>query len=143
MATAPATPGPAATADAAGQRITLPAGFRINIYADGLSEPRFMTFSADGALYVSEMGAGRISRLVDVNGAGLADEPTVVADGLSTPHGLEWNGDWLYVAELGRVDRLRDADGDGILETRELVTDNIPGAGGHSTRTLHFGPDGM
>ncbi|MHB0878275.1 MAG: PQQ-dependent sugar dehydrogenase, partial [Anaerolineae bacterium] len=49
----------------------------------------------------------------------------------------------LYVAELGRVDRLRDADGDGILETRELVTDNIPGAGGHSTRTLHFGPDGM
>lgn len=135
--------GPTATPDAAGKRLTVPAGFHINIYAQGLSQPRLMTFGADGALYVSEMGAGRITRMVDANGDGRADANTVVATGLNTPHGLEWNGQWLYVAELGKVERLRDADGNGSLETRELVTDNIPGGGGHVTRTLHFGPDGM
>ena len=31
---------------------------------------------------------------------------------------------------------------DGILDVKELVTDNIPGGGGHFTRTVHFGPDG-
>jgi glucose/arabinose dehydrogenase len=55
---------------------------------------------------------------------------------------LEWHEGWLYVAETGRVSRLIDTDADGIMETLEVVTTNIPGEGGHSSRTLHFGPDG-
>ncbi len=47
------------------------------------------------------------------------------------------------MAELDRLERLRDEDGDGVLEQRELVTDNLPGGGGHRSRTVHFGPDGM
>jgi len=148
---ATAAPGPTAAepapavpaADEATSRISVPAGFHITVFAEGLPGARFMAFGPDGALYVSLMGTGRIARMPDADGDGRADEVQIVAEGLSTPHGLEWNDGWLYVAELDRLERLRDENGDGLLDQRELVTDNLPGGGGHRSRTVHFGPDGM
>jgi glucose/arabinose dehydrogenase len=51
--------------------------------------------------------------------------------------------DWLYVAENDRIERFRSSSGTNTLDQRELVTENLPGGGGHVTRTLHFGPDGL
>ncbi len=130
-------------ADEATDRITVPAGFHITIFADGVAGARFLALGPDGSLYVSLMGSGQIARLPDADGDGLADEVQIVASDLRLPHGLEWRDGWLYVAENDRVERLQDGTGDGLLDTRELVTDNLPGAGGHSSRTVHFGPDGL
>jgi glucose/arabinose dehydrogenase len=131
-------------ADEATSRLTVPGGFAIRIFADGLSgTPRFMTISPEGELYVSLYRSGEIARLPDRNHDGKADEIEIVAGGLNSPHGLEFHDGWLYVAELGSVVRLKDGNGDGIFEVSELVTDNIPGGGGHTSRTLHFGPDGF
>ncbi|NPV09716.1 MAG: sorbosone dehydrogenase [Anaerolineae bacterium] len=102
-----------------------------------------MAFGPDGALYVSLMASGRIARLPDDDGDGRADAVQVAAEGLRLPHGLEWRDGWLYVAQLDRLERLADEDGDGVLERRELVTGNLPGGGGHRTRTVRFGPDGL
>lgn len=81
-------------------------------------------------------------RLPDANQDGLADTSDVVISGLNQPHGLEWQGEWLYVAENDRIERFHYNSTSGLFDQRELVTDNIPGEGGHFTRTLHFGPDG-
>ncbi len=129
-------------ADQAAQRITVPAGFAIRIYAQNLSAPRLMAVGPDGWLYVALYGAGQIARLPDRNHDGLADSTEIVASGLTSPHNLEWHNGWMYVAELGKIERLADQNNDGIYETSELVTNNIPGGSGHSSRTLHFGPDG-
>ncbi|MBM3128989.1 MAG: sorbosone dehydrogenase [Chloroflexi bacterium] len=128
--------------DEAATRITVPNGFAIRIFASNLSTPRFMTFGPDGFLYVSLMSAGQIARLPDRDANGLADGVQVIASGLNAPHGVEWNDGWLYVAAQDRIERFRDADGDGAFESREIVTTNLPCCGGHSSRTLHFGPDG-
>jgi glucose/arabinose dehydrogenase len=129
--------------DEASARITVPAGFAIRIFAATVSgTPRFMAFGPDGHLYVSLYGVGQIARLPDRNGDGISDGVEIAAAGLSGPHGLEWKDGWLYVAENAKVSRLRDSNGDGTLDTNGLVTDNIPSGGGHSTRTVHFGPDG-
>lgn len=129
--------------DEAASRLRVPPGFAIRIFAQNLpARPRFMAFGPDGWLYVSLMNSGQIARLPDRDADGLADAVEVVASGLYLPHGLEWHAGWLYVAEGDRVERLRDGDGNGSLETRELVTDNIPPPVGHSSRTLHIGPDG-
>lgn len=129
--------------DEASRRLTVPPGFAIRIFAEGLEgKARFMAFGPDGALYLTLMNAGRIVRLPDRDGDGRADRVEVVAEGLNLPHGIEWRDGWLYVAEGDRIERLRDGDGDGYLEIRELVTDNIPFPRGHVSRTLHFGPDG-
>ncbi len=138
--------------DEAARRLTVPSGFAIRIFAQGLfsgqpvpgfgsTGPRFMAFSPDGDLYVSMTAGGRILRLPDRNADGLADGVEVAIDGLFLPHGLEWHDGWLYVAEGDRVERFRFGPG-GELADRELVTDNIPRPDYHVTRTLHFGPDG-
>ena len=130
--------------DEASARLTLPEGFAIRIFADDIrGTPRFMALGGDGQVYVSLYGSGDIARLPDLNQDGLADQVEIVASQFNRPHGIEWHDGWLYVADAGSVTRLRDADGDSMLETRELITDDIPGAGGHSSRTLHFGPDGF
>lgn len=132
--------------DEAAARLQVPDGFALNTFFSGLQEPRLMTIGPDGALYVAERGAGAVIRLADENGDGVADERQVVAEGLDEPHNLEWYEGSLYVAATGIILRLTDAneDGDAMDEGEiETVTDNIPSTGVHSSRTLHFGPDGM
>ena len=134
---------PLPPADEAAQRIKLPAGFAIRIFAQGISgTPRFMTIGPDGHLYVSLFGSGQIARLPDRNQDGLADGIEIIASGLTGPHGIEFNGG-LSLCSLQWPRRTPARTGWKRCFWREgLVTDNIPGAGGHSTRTLHFGPDG-
>jgi len=129
--------------DAASQRITVPAGFQIRIFAEGLAgKPRFMTIGPEGHLYISLMNAGQIARLPDRNNDGLADRVEIVASGISLPHGIEFFGGYLYIASGDRVQRMLGPDQNGNFSALELVTDNIPPAVGHSSRTIHFGPDG-
>lgn len=124
-------------ADEASQRISVPPGFAIRIFAQRLNQPRLMAFGPDGMLYVAAMGAGQIARLPDRNNDGVADGIEIVARNLGQPHNLEWHDGWWYVAERDRIERFNAA-----FDQRERVTDNIPCCGGHSSRTAHFGPDG-
>jgi glucose/arabinose dehydrogenase len=129
--------------DEAAQRIQVPAGFEIRIFAQNVNtRPRMMTWGPDGQLYVSLMGSGQVARLPDRNRDGRADGVEVIVGNMNQPHGVEWHNGALYVAETDKVTRLRDANNDGQFEVRELITNNIPAGGGHSSRTVHFGPDG-
>ncbi len=129
--------------DEASERLQVPDGFAVRIYASGLGTPRLMTVGPDGLLYVADIDGNRVIRLPDADSDGLADEVQVIAEDLPGVHNVEWFKDWLYVAEGAQIERLRDEDGDGEFELRVLVTDNIPEPVHHRTRTLHFGPDGM
>ncbi|MDP3721235.1 MAG: hypothetical protein Q8R09_02135, partial [Anaerolineaceae bacterium] len=120
--------------DEASARLSVQDGFAIRIYAQNLQgKPRFMAFGPDNALYISLTDGGAIMRLSDLNQDGLSDSNDVVISGLNQPHGLEWQGEWLYVAENDRVERFRYSSETGFFDQRELVTDNIPGGGGHYT----------
>lgn len=112
-------------------KIRVPPGFRIEVFARDLPGARFMLFTPSGDLLVSLMGAGQIA---SVNAAG---QVSIVARGLSQPHGLALRGNDLYVAEQRQVRVYRGMD----FSRSEVVVSGIPG-GGHSTRTIGFGPDG-
>ncbi len=124
-----------------GRMLRLPPGFKISAYASGLGNARFMALDDGGNIYLSQPKEGKISVLRDKDGDGVADEIVVYAEGLNLPHGLAFDGDWLYVAENDKVERLRDEDGDLRADKKELIVGNIPGPGGHYTRTIGFGPD--
>ncbi|MBV9356337.1 MAG: PQQ-dependent sugar dehydrogenase [Chloroflexi bacterium] len=118
--------------------VNLPAGFSIRQIADGLKAPRFMVFDQAGNLLVAEAGAGAVDRLFSSpNGFG---SPTTLISGLDAPSSLALNGGELYVGETGAVSRYA-YDPAGAAGQREVVVPDLP-RGGHSTRTVVFGPDG-
>ncbi|MFQ5818291.1 MAG: PQQ-dependent sugar dehydrogenase [Terriglobia bacterium] len=120
----------------------IPAGFQVQVFAEDLGRARFMAFGPDGVLYVSSIRAGTVLALPDRNHDGTADAVVIFADGLRAPHGLAWQGNWLYVGETHQVVRLRDTDGDLGADAREVVVPNLPPNQMHFTRTVGFGPDG-
>jgi glucose/arabinose dehydrogenase len=121
-------------------KLTTPSGFSVSYFAKGLSGVRFMTMGPDGAVYASRMSANEIVRLVDANGDGVADSSTVAVSGLNRPHGLAFHNGWLYIGNTDAVVRVKlDANGKAI-GTPERVA-KLSTGGGHSTRTVIFGPD--
>lgn len=139
--TSPAIPEGTATVTIGDRTLTVPAGYTISIFAEDLGAARFMAIDPEGVLYVTDR-LGRVLRLPDENGDGVADGTETALDGLNNPHGITFHDGALYVAEETRVIRSTDTDGDGVYETTETVIDDLP-EDGHWSRTIRFGPDGM
>ncbi len=146
-ATAATTAAPAATTAAAAatqvipppQAVTLPPGFTISVYAEDLGNPRFMAYSPEGVLHVTDQSGGRVLALPDTNGDGVAEERQIVVSGLRRPHGITFHEGALYVGETDKIVRFERA-GDGWGDKQILVA-GIP-TSGHGTRTVIFGQDG-
>ena len=124
------------------ERIKLPGGYRLEVFARDLGSPRLMQMTAAGDLIVSGHGNGNIMLVkADGDGDGRSDGQGNLLEGLNQPHGLLLEGRALYVAEEERVVRY-DFDGAKLVNEQVIVSD-VPGGGGHSSRTLRRGPDGM
>src|SRR5437660_11445375 len=66
----------------AGQQLSVPPGFTVNLFADGIGAPRSMALGPGGAVFVALSDAGRIVLLVDTNWDGLAVSLTLVLGNL-------------------------------------------------------------
>jgi glucose/arabinose dehydrogenase len=122
-------------------RLTLAAGYKLNVYASGLERPRLMQITEGGDLIVSESDNGKIVLVKrDAADDGKSDGEETLKDGLNEPHGLWLDGNKLYVAEESRVMRYR-FDGERLTGGK-AVLEGLPTGGGHSTRTIKRGPDG-
>ncbi len=120
---------------ASAQSLTVPDGFEISVFADGLSGARTLKVGPDGMLYVVLSRLGTIVRL-DPEGGGDAIE---VADGLNRPYGLAFHDGWMYVGERHRIVRYRGPS----YTSPEVVVADLPTGGSHWTREIVFGADGM
>jgi glucose/arabinose dehydrogenase len=123
----------------------LPAGFSIGVFADGLSHARWLAVAPNGDVLLAEPQAGRITVLRDADGDGKAEVKRTFASGFKRPHGMAFQGDWLYVADTERVWRLPWHAGDLEATARpEPVTPEgaIGSGSGHWTRNIAFSPDG-
>jgi glucose/arabinose dehydrogenase len=126
------------------ERIALPDGFAIAIFAEGLPNARFLRFTPAGDLLVSTTRSGSITLVQrDADGDGRSDGMRTLLEGLDRPQGMDFSGDWLYVAESGSVGRVRfDPIARAVDGDYTHVVTGIPSGGNHYTRTLRFGPDG-
>lgn len=121
-------------------KLKVPAGFHAGYFARGVKGVRFMVLGADGAVYASQPGKGRVVRLRDVDGDGAADSTATVVDGLREPHGLAFHGGYLYIANTDGVVRVR-LGADGRATSRPEKLNSYDSGEGHSSRSIVFGAD--
>ena len=130
-------------ADAQGRpKLKVPPGFAIDVFADKVGSVRFMAVDPAGTLLVSEPSAGRVLALPDKDADGKADSVQTVVTGLDQPHGLAFHEGGLYIAETSRVQRFA-YDPATMKATQPTLLTRLPAGGGHWTRTVVFGPDGL
>ncbi len=137
-------PGPGADQRTVAQRYQVPAGFSVSLYTADLPRARMLRFTPDGDLLVSRPHAGDILLLRrDRDGDGHPDGIETVVDGLKRPHGMDFAGAWLYVAESNRIGRLRFDSASGTAAgPYEPVVEGLTDNGNHWSKTLRIGPDG-
>ena len=132
----------AQTSGAQTPALQVPDGFRVSVFAGGFAQPRFMAVAPNGDVFVSDPRAGTVVVLPDRDGNGKADGKTVFASGLNRPHGLAFHGGFLYVANTDGVVRYAYKTGQRRASGAARKVVDLPGGGGHWTRTVEFGPDG-
>lgn len=123
------------------ERLTLPPGFMVGVYAQGLGNVRNMAFAPGGLMYVTRRKEGEVLLLRDADGDGSAEAPRVVASDLGQVNGVAVKDGRLYVAPPTRV--LSAAiESDGSLGPLEPFITGLPEGQQHPNRTIDFGPDG-
>ncbi len=124
-------------------RIALPDGFKIEIYADSLPDARSLALSPNGTLFIGTRDNGSVYAVRDNNADGAADERFTIARDLTMPNGVAFRDGSLFVAEVDRV--LRYDDIESLLAdppAPALITDRYPRDTWHGWKYIAFGPDG-
>ena len=127
------------------QRLQVPPGFSITVYASGLRNARMLKFTEAGDLLVSLPRAGEIMLLErDRNGDGQPDAQRVLLKGLDRPHGIDVTGGWIYVGETKAVGRIAfDSETGQVRGSYQQIITGLTGDDGHWTKTVRIGPDGF
>jgi glucose/arabinose dehydrogenase len=126
--------------------IALP-GFKVELYAAGLENPRTLRTAPNGDIFLTESDPGRIRIYRGLTSDGKPEQSAIFASGLKHPYGLAFyppgpDPQWLYVGDTNEVIRFAYHNGD--LKTSgapEHIAD-LPAGGGHWTRAVAFSNDG-
>jgi glucose/arabinose dehydrogenase len=134
--------GPSETKPPSGFLPSVPAGFKVNVFATDFKRPRFMLAAPNGDIFLADTGAGQVIVLRDPQHTGGAQQREVFADQLNRPFGIAFHDDYVYVGNTGEIVRFRyDKQTSKRLGETEHIIDLPPG-GGHFTRTIAFSLDG-
>lgn len=125
------------------QRLQLPRGFKISLFADDVPNARTLALGDDGVVYVGSRRQGSVYALQDADRDGIAERRYILATGLYMPNGVAYRDNQLFVAETNRIIRF-DHIGDNLSNPPKpvVVYDRLPGDKHHGWKYLRFGPDG-
>jgi glucose/arabinose dehydrogenase len=123
-----------------------PAGFKVELYAAGLDNPRLVRTAPNGDIFLAEMEPGRVRVFRGVTSDGKPEQMQVFASGLNHPYGIAFyppgpNPQWLYIGNENGVVRFPYRNGDMKASHQPEHLVDLP-VGGHDTRDIRFSPDG-
>ena len=127
--------------------LSVPAGFTVNIFAEGLRQPRWLALTPDGDVLVTETRENRIQRLTDADGDGIAEGKETFAtasNGLNIPFGMAFAEGAFFLGNTDEVLRFPFTAGQIALTGKGDRIATLPGGGynQHWTRNVVAAPDG-
>jgi glucose/arabinose dehydrogenase len=123
-------------------KLKVPAGFKVEVWADGIPEARSLALGDKGTVFVSNRNGKNVYAVVSKGGK---REVKTLFTGLDAPNGIAFSKGTLYVAERGRITRYDgienqlDKPGEGKVVVDNLDPSRAPG---HFWKFLAMGPDG-
>ncbi len=125
-----------------------PKGFKVELYATGLTNPRLIRTAPNGDMFVAESDKGDILVFRGITPDGKPEITSVFASGLPHPFGINFypngpNPKYVYIGNTNSVVRFPYQSGDlKATGPAEHIAD-LPGIPrDHVTRDIQFTPDG-
>ncbi|GAC31056.1 PQQ-dependent sugar dehydrogenase [Paraglaciecola polaris] len=123
-------------------KLHLPDGYKIDIYASDVKNARQMALSDNGILFVGSREGGVISAVIDKDHDGKADEVLIIAKDLTMPSGIAIKDGDLYVAQVSQIVKYSEIEKNfRALPAPEVVIDGLPDKKHHGWKYIDFGPD--
>ena len=129
-----------------------PKGFKVELYATGLENPRLIRTAPNGDIFLAESQTNKIKVFRGVGPDGKAKQVSEFATGLNLPFGINFyplgpNPEWVYVGNTDGVIRFPYKNGDLTARGPAEHLLELPGGGrlrggGHWTRDVVFSKDG-
>ena len=129
------------------EKLNVPSGFEISIYADGLDSPRQLAESDEGYIIVGSKRGDKSYALYDANFDGYAEKRILISENLQNPTGVAVHDGNLYFAEIDTIWTIKDIDkwlasDSETLPTKSIYMNNLPSETWHGFKYIDFGPDG-
>jgi glucose/arabinose dehydrogenase len=126
-------------------RITVPPGFKVELWISGAPGARMMTRADNGTIFVGTRAIGRVYAITETGGK---REVRVFASGLTQPNGVAFKNGALYVAAINQVFRYDNVEEklDAYVDKSAQPVDmtaafNLPAHQHHGWKFLAVGPD--
>jgi glucose/arabinose dehydrogenase len=133
-------PAPKPASDIPVDKIKVPSGFKVELWASGINNARQMTWGDRGTLFVSSRTVGNVYAVVDRGGQ---REVKTLFKGLQLPNGVVFKDGALYVAEVSRITKYDGIEGNLDNPPQgKVVIDTLPKDLPHGWKVLSIGPDG-
>ena len=124
-------------------KLTMPAGFKVEVWAEGVPDARSLALGDKGTVFVSNRLQSNVYAITDAGGK---REVKQILKGQKSPNGIAFDKGTLYVAERHRISRYDDIENRLDLPgTGQVVIDNLDPSNqtGHFWKYLVMGPDGQ
>ena len=124
-----------------------PAGFKVELFATGLDEPRAMVTAPNGDVLLAESHSGDIKIFRGITADGKPKQTETFVTGLNRPYGIAFyppgpNPNYVYIGNTDSIVRFPYHSGDLKATAKPERIADLPSGGGHWTRDLVFSPDG-
>ncbi|MBD2774664.1 PQQ-dependent sugar dehydrogenase [Iningainema tapete] len=126
--------------------LRVPPGFVVNVFAENLDAPRWLSLTPSGDVLVTETQQNRIRLLRDTNGDGAADVSQTFAsrtNGLNRPFGMAFAGNSFFLGNTDAVLQFPYTKGQQQLKGAGKKIADLPARGynNHWTRNVVVSPD--
>ncbi|MDB5599869.1 MAG: sorbosone dehydrogenase [Xanthobacteraceae bacterium] len=122
-------------------KLKVPAGFKVEVYASGIANARSLREGDKGTVFVGARLVDKVSAIVNKDGKRTVK---VIASGLHRPNGLAFKDGTLYIAELSKISKIEKIE-DNLDNPPKptMIYDDLPKDEAHGWKFIAIGPDNM